>query len=108
MIRIPYNKFTLSLLSALYKEGFIQSFSVTTNTFLKKEINIFLRYYYNKSPIKSLKIISTPSRIKYLNYNALTKLSLKKNILFLSTSLGVLTASECRKRKIGGTLFFIC
>jgi ribosomal protein S8 len=31
-----------------------------------------------------------------------------KFVIFFSTDLGILTALECKKRKIGGKLLFIC
>jgi ribosomal protein S8 len=108
IVSLPYNKFILNLLVVLYKEGFVQSFKVYQSDSSKRKIDIVLRYYYNKSSLKSLKIVSSPSRVKYLDYNSLTKISVKKSVLFLSTSLGILTAVECKKKKIGGILFFIC
>lgn len=108
VVSITYNEFVLNLLSSLYKEGFIQSFSVVKDPLGKKQIDVSLRYYYNKSSLKNLQIVSTPSKVKFLDYNSLTKICVKKNVLFLSTNLGLLTALECKKKKIGGILFFIC
>ena len=108
LISVPYNKFIINLLAVLYKEGFIQSFNMYQDVNCQTKVNIVLRYYYNKSSVKNLKIISSPSKVRYLDYNSLTKLSVKKNVLFLSTSLGILTALDCKKKKIGGILFFIC
>jgi len=108
IVSLPYNKFILNLLVVLYKEGFVQSFKVYQSDSSQRKIDIVLRYYYNKSSLKSLKIVSSPSKIKYLDYSSLTKLSVKKSVLFLSTSLGILTAVECKRKKIGGILFFIC
>jgi ribosomal protein S8 len=108
LISVPYNKFIINLLAVLYKEGFIQSFNMYQDVNCQTKVNIVLRYYYNKSSVKNLKIISSPSKVRYLDYNSLTKLSTKKNVLFLSTSLGILTALDCKKKKIGGILFFIC
>lgn len=108
VVYLNYNKAIFNLLVALYKEGFIQSFTVTKDNENKKSLNIYLRYYYNKSSLENLELVSTPSKSKYLDYKSLTKISVKKNVLFLSTNLGILTALECKKRKIGGILFFIC
>jgi len=105
---VPYNKFILNLLTVLYREGFVQSFKVYKSDCSEKKIDIILRYYYNKSSLKSLKIVSSPSKVKFLDYSSLTKISIKKNILFLSTNLGIMTALDCKKKKIGGILFFIC
>ena len=35
-------------------------------------------------------------------------INIRKNVLFLSTSQGILTHLECKQRKLGGILFFIC
>ena len=108
LISVPYSKFILDILLILYKEGFIQSFSVVEGDSFKKEISIYLRYYFNKSSLRKLKIVSSPSRVTHLDYNSLSKISIKRNVLFLSTNLGLLTAIECKRKKIGGILLFIC
>lgn len=108
LISVPYSEFILNILLILYKEGFIQSFNVFENDLFKKEIRVYLRYYFNKSSLRKLKIVSSPSRVTYLDYNSLSKISIKKNVLFLSTSLGLLTAIECKRKKVGGILLFIC
>ena len=101
----------LELLKLLYEEGFIQSYNVDSDSYLKNEkqfnIKIFLRYFYNKPIFNNLKIISTPSYSKYLTFKDISKIQDKKNVLFLSTNKGFLTGLECKKNKIGGTLLFI-
>jgi len=108
---IKYNKRCLDLLKLLYTEGFIQSFNIQRidAPFSKKQlqINITLRYFYNKPIFKNLKIVSKPSYIKYLKLKDLCKIVDKRNVLFLSTNKGLLTSLECKKHQIGGTLSFI-
>lgn len=109
LISIDYNKLCFEVVCLLYKEGFIQSFSlnrVLTDSKFKLKIFICLRYAYNKSIFKNLKIISTPSRVNFLNTKDLSKLSNKKVILVLSTNKGLLTSLECKKHTIGGKLLF--
>ena len=108
-LSVDYNKLCLGVVGLLYKEGFIQSFSVKCvfeglNSKLK--IFITLRYFNNKSVFKNLKIVSTPSRVNFLNTKDLSKISNKKLVLFLSTSNGLLTSLECKKKNIGGKLLF--
>jgi len=105
----PFNKLSLELVKSLYKEGFIQSFYIMKNkTTNQEQITIILRFFYNKGLLKDLKIVSTPSFIKYLTLNDIYKLNNKKNIMFFSTNKGVLTNIECKKFQIGGTLLFSC
>jgi small subunit ribosomal protein S8 len=101
-IKIKYSKHSLELVVCLYNEGFIHSYQLKNN-----QILIILRYFFNKPILKNLKIISTPSKLRYLNLKALSKLSNKKTSLFFSTSKGLLTLNQCKKNKIGGILLFL-
>lgn len=108
-ISIPYNKLYLEVIKLLYREGFIQSFFIKPAfSRLTNEFTLFvtLRYVNSKSVFKNLRIISTPSRVNYLNIKDLSKVSNKKNVLFLSTSKGLLTGLESKKCNIGGKLLF--
>ena len=108
-ISLEYSFLILNIIQSLYKEGFIQSFKITTNLKTnKKFILVNLRYYFNKSIFKKLKILSSSSKIKALDFQNLSRLNIKKDVLFLSTSQGILTHLECKHRKLGGILFFIC
>ena len=99
----------LKLLKILYLEGLIQSFCIGKQK--KKDsfvIKVTLRYFYNKSILKNLKILSKPSHLKYIKYSDICKISDRKFVFFLSTSKGILTSLECKKKRIGGKLLFMC
>ena len=107
---LEYSFLVLNIVQRLYKEGFIQSFKIKnldskTN---KQVILVNLRYYFNKPVFKRLKIFSNVAQNRALDYQNLSRLNIKKNVLFLSTSEGLLTHLECKQRKLGGILFFIC
>lgn len=109
VISTDYNNLCLAVVKLLYKEGFIQSFSikkVSFNSNVGLKIFITLRYFNNKPIFKNLRIVSTPSRLNYLNIKDLSKISNKKIVLILSTNKGLLTSLECKKHKIGGKLLF--
>ena len=97
------SKQSLNLTTVLYKEGFIQSYQIKNN-----KLNILLRYFFNKPVLRSLKIISTPSKSRFLNLKTLTKLPNKKLVLFLSTTKGILTLEQCKEQKLGGKALFYC
>ena len=108
---VDYNIFIIELLKLLYKEGFIQSFSIKLNQkqYQKKyEIFIFLRYVYNRPTLTNIKIFSTPSYNHFLKLKSIAKLSTKKKLFIFSTNKGLLSGLECKKYKLGGTLLFIC
>lgn len=108
-VSIDFNSLCLELTELLYKEGFIQSFSIEekkVNNVLKPILNINLRYFYNKPLLKELKIISTPVQLAYLSVQNLAKLPSTKHVLFLSTSKGFLTGFNCKEKNLGGLLLF--
>ena len=76
-VSIDFNLLCLEITVLLYKEGFVQSFSIEEkqiNNVLKRSININLRYFYNKPLLKDLKIISTPVQLAYLGVRNFAKL----------------------------------
>lgn len=102
-LNVPYSEHILQIIKNLYNDGFIQSFKIMDNS-----VYITLRYFFNKSILKGLKLVSTPSKSRYLSFKALTKLSTKKFVLYVSTNKGILTLSQCKKLKIGGVALFYC
>lgn len=107
IVTLEYNPLCLELLHVLYSEGLIQTFSVEQldgKIFLK----ICLRYFFNKPVLKNLKLFSKPSHVKYVRYSDLCKIVDRKFIFVLSTNQGILTSLECKKKKIGGKLLFMC
>jgi small subunit ribosomal protein S8 len=108
-IIVKYNFLYLDLVKVLYREGLIQSFQIEKDEVQGDlHIRIILRYFYNKSVFKNLKIFSKPSHVKYLKYSDICKIIDKKFIFLLSTNKGLLTSLECKKRKVGGKLLLMC
>ena len=108
-VSVDFNRLCLEITELLYKEGFIQSFSIEKkiiNNVLKHSITVNLRYFYNKPLLKELKIISTPVQLAYLGVRNLAKLPTTKHRLFLSTSKGFLTDLQCKEKNLGGLLLF--
>jgi small subunit ribosomal protein S8 len=95
---LPKTKFSLLFLTFLYKKGLIFSFRIV-NEFT---IQLFLKYWENRSVIKSFKIISVPSKRIYVNHKKLDKIAKKKVITVISTHKGIYTALECLSLGVGG------
>ena len=70
-------------------------------------LKIFLKYKNKDSVIDSLKLISKPSRPVFYSLSQLYRLNLKKNLMVLSTSKGLLTINECKHAQIGGELLLL-
>lgn len=105
IINIRLENVILKIIKLLYKEGFIQSFKVNLET---KNILIYLRYSFNKSVLKNIKIVSLPSKQLYIKYKELTRMSSKNNFILVSTSAGLKTSLECKKNHLGGKILFLC
>ena len=104
VVKVPTSKAAKSVLSVLKEEGFIDTFEtakVETSTF--EIFNVFLKYYDNGSPMISLaKRVSRPGQRQYSGVDGLPKVSSGLGISIVSTSQGVMSDKEARKRKIGG------
>lgn len=103
----PFNRLSLELVKCLYREGFVQSFHIEKHS-NEQKITVFLRFFYNKGLLRDLKIISTPSFVRYLTLQDICKLNMRKSVMFFSTSKGILTTLECKKYQLGGSLLFLC
>lgn len=92
-------------LNFLWNEGFILGYKI-----LKKNPNklkIFLKYHKGNPVINSIKIISKPSLRVYYSLKKIWKLDSSKETVLISTNKGLLSISECKKKKIGGEPFMI-
>jgi len=100
-------RYLLSVLNILWEEGFIQGFSFFDNKKAIKNIKIFLNYKRNYSVIKNITLVTKPSKKIYLDIKQIWKIQTKSDLYLFSTTKGVLTLSQCKKRKLGGELICI-
>ena len=105
VLTVQLESMSLKIVSILYKEGFVQSFLVNED---KKQILIYLRYSFNKNVLKNIKIVSSPSKLLYIKYKELTRISNKNTFILVSTTLGLKTFLECKKNHLGGKILFLC
>jgi len=105
---LPMSKIKLELAKILEKEGWIQKASVEKFSGESKQANfdklkIVLRYKKSgKSAITNLKRISKPGLRIYVDKNNLPKVLNNLGIAILSTSSGLMTNKEARKKGLGG------
>lgn len=101
-VRIPSSKIKLEIARILKEEGYIEDFKYI-NEKPQPQIEIILKYDENKRPvIAGVKRISKPGRRIYKGYRDLPKVLDGLGIAIISTSQGIMTDHEARKRKIGG------
>ena len=102
-VDVPASKLKTSIADILYNEGYISKYEFLKD---KKQgmLRIFLKYVdAKKNPvIMSLKRVSKPGLRLYYSCKDLPKVMKGLGIAILSTSKGVMTDREARKRNVGG------
>lgn len=105
---VDFNKSNIFILTLLYKEGLIQSFSLQQDKKKLIKILVTLRYCEGKNVLTSLKLISKPSLSRYFTYSELCFISNKFTFGALSTDKHVLSLADCKKFRVGGQFLFVC
>lgn len=99
---VPSSKIKLEIARILKEEGYIEDYKYIKED-PQPKIEIILKYDENKSPvIAGVKRVSKPGRRIYKGYRDLPKVLDGFGIAIISTSQGIMTDHEARKRKIGG------
>ena len=103
-VDIPSSKLKLRIAEILKLEGYITNFQVISEG-TKKNIRIFLRYDEKGKPIiEGLKRVSKPGRRVYAGYEDIPKVLNGYGINIVSTSKGVITDREARRKQVGGEI----
>jgi small subunit ribosomal protein S8 len=93
-----------NIVQVLVEEQFVEHFLVKEED-KKATMRIFLRYTESREPlIRGLKKQSNPGCRRYVGYKKIPSVFNNLGISILSTSQGVLSGAEARKRKLGGEL----
>lgn len=100
----PVSKVSENVLKVLKSEGFIEGYEVK-----KQELGSFdafrihLRYYKSGEPaISILRRVSKPGLRSYSGKEKLDKIHRGLGIAIISTSQGIMSDREARRKKIGG------
>ena len=99
---MPASKVKLSLAETLKQEGFIRGYEVLQDG-LRRTVRVHLAYTDNREPvITGLKRVSKPGLRVYAKKREVPRVYGGLGIAILSTSQGLLSGSEARKRGLGG------
>jgi small subunit ribosomal protein S8 len=99
-VRLPYSNLKYAIAKILAQEGFVSSVEKVQEG--HGELRIELKYDGRESAIRNVKRISTPGRRMYAPAAKLPKVLSDQGIAIVSTSQGVMTNKEARKRRLGG------
>ena len=103
-IEVPYSKYKFELAKLLKEEGYVLDVK-TLGEGSKKIINIELKYSEEgKSVISGMNRLSGPGKRVYSSFDKLPRNNGGLGTVIVSTSRGLLSDSEARKRKLGGEI----
>jgi len=104
VVTVPSSTFKRDVANVLVKEGYVKKCEVTADG-AKKNLVIVLKYTPEGEPvIKGLKRISTPGRRMYAGCEDIPKVRSGLGPKLVSTSEGVMTDKEARRKRLGGEL----
>lgn len=99
-VRVPVSRIKLEIAKILHEEGYIRGFQLVGKG---RDLRIRLKYDEHREPtIRGLKRVSKPGRRVYAGKQDMPRVLGGLGIAIVSTSQGVMTAAEARKRGIGG------
>src|SRR5690348_5030251 len=101
-VEIPHSKMKESIAGILKREGYITDFSLEGK--LPRVIKIRLKYQGKKSVIEGLRRLSRPGLRQYVGATEIPRVRGGLGVAVVSTSEGLMTGVQARKKNIGGEL----
>ena len=101
-VDVPHSKMKESIAGILKREGYINDFAVEGQ--MPKLIKLRLKYQGKKSVIEGLRRISTPGLRRYVGSTDIPRVRGGLGVAVLSTSEGIMTGNQARKKNLGGEL----
>lgn len=101
---LPYSKIKAEIARILQSEGYITGFELETPEGGKPQIRIKNKFVNKTSAIAGLKRVSRPGLRRYVGAGEIPRVLGGLGISVLSTSQGILSGGDARKKNIGGEL----
>ena len=102
-VEIPHSKMKESIAGILKREGYIAEYGVEGKV-PKRIIKLKLKYQGKKSVIEDMKRVSTPGLRRYVGATEIPRVRGGLGVAVLSTSEGLMTDTQARKKNLGGEL----
>ena len=101
-VELPHSRIKESIVGILKREGYIADFAVEGK--LPRTIKLKLKYQGKKSIIEGLRRVSTPGLRRYVGATEIPRVRGGLGVAVLSTSEGLLTDVQARRKNLGGEL----
>jgi small subunit ribosomal protein S8 len=102
VVDIPHSKIKENIAGILKREGYINDVSVEGK--LPKTLKLKLKYNGKRSVIEGLRRVSSPGLRRYVGSTDIPHVRGGLGVSVVSTSEGVMTGTQARKKNIGGEL----
>ena len=102
VVAVPHSRLKENIANVLKKEGYVADVAVEGK--LPKTINIKLKYQGKKAVIEGLRRISRPGLRHYIGATEIPRVLSGMGIAVVSTSEGLMTDQQARKKNLGGEL----
>lgn len=102
-VEMPHSKMKESIANILKGEGYVAEAGVDGKG-AKKTIKLKLKYEGKRSVIEGLRRMSTPGLRRYVGSTEIPRVRGGLGIAIVSTSEGLMTGSQARKKNLGGEL----
>ena len=101
-VELPHSRIKESVAGILKQEGYVSEVAVEGEKI--KKIKIRLKYQSRKSVIEGLRRISKPGLRRYVGSTEIPRVRGGLGIVVVSTSEGLMTDTQARKKNLGGEL----
>jgi len=102
VVEVPHSKMKESIAHILRKEGYVADVAVESGAF--KKLKLKLKYEGKKNVIEGLRRVSTPGLRRYVGATEIPRVRGGLGVAVVSTSQGVMTDTQARRKNLGGEL----
>lgn len=99
-VEVPASKMKAAICRVLKEEGFIKSFKIIA----KSQSDIKIKILFKENAIVGLKRVSKPGLRQYRGYRDFPRVISGLGTSVVSTSQGLLSAREAKRKKLGGEI----
>ena len=92
------------ILEVLKQEGYISNYKTLSDSKNKNILLVDLKYHNGSPVIKEIKRVSKPGRRIYAKATSIPKIQNGLGLAIVSTSIGIMSDSDARTKKVGGEI----
>jgi small subunit ribosomal protein S8 len=104
-VEMPHSKLKENIANILKSEGYVRDVATAGDKI--KKLTVVLKYSGRRGVIEGAQRVSRPGLRRYAGSGELPRVRGGLGVAIVTTSRGVMTASEARRQKVGGEVLCI-